>query len=188
MILTDTPGWPWRGKLWGHLVSDSSLEELHEFAQRIGKRRIGFQGDHYDIDAEEHALAVREGAQCVDSRELVRRLRDSGLRKRSKKETWSIAYQSENVHPYVKVNEIAAGVITRRDHRDSAQRALASARSSSDPISVLIVERSKETAIVLEVLDPPLFDPRTVDYLIHTMKGDVTTVELIFDSSERSSH
>ena len=77
MILTDTPGWPWRGKLWGHLVSDSSLEELHEFAQRIGKRRIGFQGDHYDIDAEEHALAVREGAQCVDSRELVRRLRDS---------------------------------------------------------------------------------------------------------------
>ena len=55
-------------------------------------------------------------------------------------------------------------------------------------LSVLIVERSKETAIVLEVLDPPLFDPRTVDYLIHTMKGDVTTVELIFDSSERSGH
>ena len=40
----------------------------------------------------------------------------------------------------------------------------------------------------LEVLDPPLYDPRTVDYLIHTMKGDVTTVELIFDSSERSGH
>ena len=86
------------------------------------------------------------------------------------------------------MNEIAAGVITRSDHRDSAQRALASARSSSDPLSVLIVERSKETAIVLEVLDPPFFDPRSADYLIHTMKNDVTTVELIFDSSELSGH
>ena len=101
-------------------------------------------------------LAVREGAQCVDSRELVRRLRDSGLRKRSKKEPWSIAYQSENVHPYVKVNEIASRSHHKKGPPRPAQRALASARSSSDPISVLIVERSKETAIVLGSRSTPL--------------------------------
>ena len=182
MILVDTPTWPWRGKLWGHLISDSSLGELHAFAQGMGKRRIGFQGDHYDIDAEEHALALQHGALCVDSREIVRRLRDCGLRERSKKEPWSIGYQSEGIHPFAKVNEIVAEVVTRSDHRHSAEEALASARSLSDPLSVLVVERSEETAIVLEFKDPPLFDPRSVDYLIHSVKSAITSVELIFES------
>ena len=61
MIFVDTPSWPWRGSLWGHMVSDASLAELHNFAQGIGKRRIGFQGDHYDINVDEHALAVQAG-------------------------------------------------------------------------------------------------------------------------------
>ena len=185
MILIDTPSWPWRGKLWGHLISDSSLSELHEFAQRIGKRRIGFQGDHYDIDTEEHVLAMQEGARCVDSRELVRRLRDCGLRQRSKKEPWSITYQSEGVQPFDQINAIATEAIAVRDHRTFVHKALASADSLSDPLSVLVVERAQETAMVLEFLDPPQFDPTTVDCLIHSVKAGVTTVELIFDSSGR---
>tara|TARA_B100001142_G_scaffold131310_1_gene132898 strand:+ start:638 stop:952 length:315 start_codon:yes stop_codon:yes gene_type:complete len=104
------------------------------------------------------------------------------LRERSKKEPWSIGYQSEGIHPFAKVNEIVAEVVTRSDHRHSAEEALASARSLSDPLSVLVVERSEETAIVLEFKDPPLFDARTVDYLIHSVKSAITSVELIFES------
>lgn len=79
-ILVDEPVWPWRGRRWAHLVSDSSVEELVAFAQRIGLDPRLFQGDHYDVTAELRAGALAAGAQAVSSRELVRRLRASGLR------------------------------------------------------------------------------------------------------------
>jgi hypothetical protein len=81
-ILVDPAIWPWRGRRWAHLVSDQSYEELHQFAERLGIPRRVFQGDHYDIptDVREDALAL--GACAVDSRELVRRLRGAGLRRR----------------------------------------------------------------------------------------------------------
>ncbi len=68
---------------WAHLVSDRSYDELHEFARGIGKRRLGFQGDHYDIDEIDRARALDLGAELVDSRELVRRLRRAGLPNRT---------------------------------------------------------------------------------------------------------
>ena len=77
------------------------------------------------------------------------------MRERSKKEPWSIGYQSEGIHPFAKVNEIVAEVVTRSDHRLSAEEALASLRYLIP--SVLVVEQSEETAIVLEFKDPPLF-------------------------------
>jgi Protein of unknown function (DUF4031) len=81
-ILVDPAVWPWRGRRWAHLVSDDSYDELHAFAVRLGIPRRAFQGDHYDVPADlrEHALAL--GATAVDSRELVRRLRGAGLRRR----------------------------------------------------------------------------------------------------------
>ena len=51
-ILVDEAIWPWRDRLWAHLVSDSSHEELHAFAARLGLPRRIFQGDHYDVPAE----------------------------------------------------------------------------------------------------------------------------------------
>ena len=36
MILIDEPVWPAHGTLWGHVVSDRSLEELHAFARVAG--------------------------------------------------------------------------------------------------------------------------------------------------------
>ena len=45
-VLVDAAVWEWRGARWAHLVSDESYDELHEFAQLLGKRRLGFQGDH----------------------------------------------------------------------------------------------------------------------------------------------
>lgn len=79
-ILIDDARWWWRGRKWCHLVSDSSYEELHDFAQRAGIPRRGFQGDHYDVPEEYRADLIAAGAVHVESRELVRRLRDAGLR------------------------------------------------------------------------------------------------------------
>lgn len=80
MILIDEPRWWYRGRRWSHLVSDSSLAELHEFAQAQGIPRRGFQGDHYDVPEEYCAQLLAAGAVKVDSRDLVRRLRAAGLR------------------------------------------------------------------------------------------------------------
>ncbi|MDQ3469790.1 MAG: DUF4031 domain-containing protein [Actinomycetota bacterium] len=79
-VLVDEPRWWWRGRRWCHLVSDDSLDELHEFARRLGIPRRAFQGDHYDVPEEHRPEVVSAGAQEVESRELVRRLRAAGLR------------------------------------------------------------------------------------------------------------
>ena len=80
-VLLDPAVWPWRGQLWAHLVSDTSYDELHDFAARLGVPRRGFQGDHYDIPASLHPRAVELGAQQVSARELLRRLKAAGLRR-----------------------------------------------------------------------------------------------------------
>lgn len=80
-ILVDDAIWPWRGRLWAHLVSDTSYEELHAFANRLGLPRRIFQGDHYDVPTEVRERALSLGAQPVPGRELVQRLSDAGLRR-----------------------------------------------------------------------------------------------------------
>ncbi|SES45058.1 Protein of unknown function [Pedococcus cremeus] len=79
-IWIDPPAWPAHGRLWSHLVSDTSYEELHRFAEAAGLPRRGFEGDHYDVPEERYAALVAAGAHPVEGRELVRRLRASGLR------------------------------------------------------------------------------------------------------------
>ena len=80
-ILVDPAIWPWRGREWAHLVSDSSYDELHVFAARLGIPRDAFQGDHYDVPTELRLEAIALGATPVDARVLVRRLRAAGLRR-----------------------------------------------------------------------------------------------------------
>ena len=79
-ILIDDPRWPAHGRLWSHLVSDASLDELHGFAAANGIPRRGFDLDHYDVPAEAFDRLVAAGAQHVDGHTLVRRLIASGLR------------------------------------------------------------------------------------------------------------
>ena len=79
-ILIDRPAWPAHGTLWSHLVSDSSLEELHAFASAQGIPRRGFDLDHYDVPQARYDSLVAAGAVPVDFRGLVTRLRASGLR------------------------------------------------------------------------------------------------------------
>jgi hypothetical protein len=82
VILVDRAVWPWRGRVWAHLVSDESYDELHAFAAQMGIPRKAFQGDHYDIPSEYREEALALGATAVEARELVRRLVASGLRRR----------------------------------------------------------------------------------------------------------
>jgi hypothetical protein len=79
-ILVDDAVWPWRGRLWAHLVSDRSVDELHAFAERLGIPRRAFQGDHYDVTDELRDCAIAEGARAVTSRDVILALRRSGLR------------------------------------------------------------------------------------------------------------
>lgn len=82
MILIDPPQVPWRGRLWSHLASDTSFEELHAFAAALDVPARGFDRDHYDIPAEYYEVALAAGATAVSSRELVKRLVEAGLRRR----------------------------------------------------------------------------------------------------------
>lgn len=82
VILVDRPIWPAHGTRFAHLVSDTSLEELHRFAQHLGLPRRAFHRDHYDLPARLWQDAIDLGAVEVDPRELVRRLRAAGLRVR----------------------------------------------------------------------------------------------------------
>jgi hypothetical protein len=80
-ILLDPAVWTWRGRRWSHLVSDESYDELHLFAARLGIPRRAFQADHYDLPANYRSAAIALGAEEVDARQLVRRLKAAGLRR-----------------------------------------------------------------------------------------------------------
>jgi hypothetical protein len=82
LILIDPPGVPSRGRLWSHLASDTSYDELHDFARSLGIPPRGFDRDHYDVPAELYEAAVAAGALPVRSRELVAALMAAGLRRR----------------------------------------------------------------------------------------------------------
>ncbi|MFD1828684.1 MULTISPECIES: DUF4031 domain-containing protein [Streptomyces] len=81
-VYIDPPVWPGHGRMWSHLVSDVSHEELHAFAAALGCPRRAFDRDHYDVPEERYERAVGLGAVEVGSKELLRRLTEAGLRRR----------------------------------------------------------------------------------------------------------
>ena len=81
-VLIDPPLVPAHGRMWSHLASDESYDELHAFAAELGIPPRAFERDHYDVPGEYYDAAVAAGATPVSSRELVRRLITSGLRRR----------------------------------------------------------------------------------------------------------
>jgi predicted metal-dependent HD superfamily phosphohydrolase len=83
-ILIDPPLWPAHGTVFSHLVSDESLAELHEFAQKAGLSERAFDRDHYDVPARRHTELVAQGARPVTGGDLIRALRASGLRVRAR--------------------------------------------------------------------------------------------------------
>ena len=90
-ILIDPPHWPAHDTLWSHLISDTSYDELHEFARKLGVPRKGFDLDHYDVPASRYTHSIELGAKPVRARDIVHHLRASGLRVR--------AYEREAMRP-----------------------------------------------------------------------------------------
>ncbi len=61
----------------GHMVSDSSLMELHQQAQKMGLKREWFQNHskhpHYDLTTQRmRNKALMCGAKLVSSKDLIR--------------------------------------------------------------------------------------------------------------------
>jgi hypothetical protein len=83
-VLIDPPTWPGHGRLWSHLVSDTSYAELHAFAERLGVPRRAFERDHYDLVEDRYAAALAAGARPVSSRDIVAALHAAGLRRRKR--------------------------------------------------------------------------------------------------------
>jgi muramoyltetrapeptide carboxypeptidase len=86
-VLIDPPNAAGHGRLWSHLASDTSYDELHAFARTVGIPERGFDRDHYDVPAEWYDQVVAAGAEPVSSRELVQRLLAAGLRRRKQSRT-----------------------------------------------------------------------------------------------------
>lgn len=83
-IYIDPPQWPARGRLWSHLISDTSFDQLHAFARETGIPAGAFDADHYDIPSDRHAECVAAGAHPCRSRDLVTMLHRAGLRRRKR--------------------------------------------------------------------------------------------------------
>ncbi|MDQ0641858.1 DUF4031 domain-containing protein [Microbacterium murale] len=79
-VLIDDPIWPAHGRLWAHLISEDSLDELHAFALRNSVPPRAFDLDHYDVPADALPRLIAAGAVHVGGKELTRRLIASGLR------------------------------------------------------------------------------------------------------------
>ena len=80
-VLIDEPRWWFRGRRWCHLVSDASLDELHDFAEPASASPGGRSRATTTTSPRSTARTWwRAGAVEVESRELVRRLRAAGLR------------------------------------------------------------------------------------------------------------
>lgn len=63
-------------------MSDTSLDELHDFAAALEVPPRAFHDDHYDLPDDVRDRAVAAGAVEVSSRDVVRILREAGLRRR----------------------------------------------------------------------------------------------------------
>ena len=63
------------------MVSDTSVVELKEFASDLGLPNRGFQGDHFDVPEHMREIAIAAGAIEVTTREILKALYRSGIRK-----------------------------------------------------------------------------------------------------------
>jgi hypothetical protein len=60
------------GNRWCHLFADEADgEEIHQFAEGIGVRRMWFRRDHYDLTAKKRRQAIAHGAVEVSAREAI---------------------------------------------------------------------------------------------------------------------
>lgn len=81
-IFIDPPAVEGHGRVWSHLASDTSYDELHAFARELGIPERGFDRDHYDVPSDFYDAMIAAGATPISSRALVGALIAAGLRRR----------------------------------------------------------------------------------------------------------
>ncbi|WP_449374394.1 DUF4031 domain-containing protein [Arthrobacter psychrolactophilus] len=91
MIFIDPPFWPAHGTIFSHLISDTSVAELHAFAEANGVTERAFDLNHYDVPERLYAELVAAGATPLSGKELARTLVASGLRIKAKYRVKSVA-------------------------------------------------------------------------------------------------
>jgi hypothetical protein len=89
MIYIDKANWNWKGKKWCHLLADT-VEELHEFAKKLGLKREWFQDKksfpHYDLVESKREKALELGAEEIKNRsDYLKILTIANVLKREKK-------------------------------------------------------------------------------------------------------
>ena len=152
-ILVDAAIWPWRGDRWAHLVSDQDVQELHDFATSIGKKRVSFQGDHYDVNVAQRERALAAGAEAVDSRVIVRSLRAAGLRRRQPDpaDQWEWHVRTRVVGPRQALDALAP--VTDLPGGDvlvsSAAELVADSSLAAAPTDVVALRSASMTAVLL---------------------------------------
>jgi len=154
-ILVDAAIWPWRGRRWAHLISDVSYHELHEFAVSIGVRRVGFQGDHYDIESDTRLIALEQGAVDADSRQIVQRLRASGLRiiPGQKPPSWQVITKRMTLDDGASLKTaLVPEVFGSTTHR--FVNALSTDLLRIGAVEATVVSRPAEAALILSVSGP----------------------------------
>lgn len=77
-VYVDEAKYPFRGKLYCHMMTDGETTELTAFADRIGLRRDWIQRkgshyEHYDLSPTMRAKAIAAGAVAVDAKALIKR-------------------------------------------------------------------------------------------------------------------
>ena len=84
-VYIDPPRWPAHGTVFSHLISDTSLSELHELARALGVSERAFARDHYDVWREwppDSPVLTAPGA-FGDLRATGAGIRRAGSRRRS---------------------------------------------------------------------------------------------------------
>lgn len=77
--------------MFSHLISDTSVEELHAFAEANGVAGRAFDLDHYDVPERLYEDLIAAGAMPLSGKELARALVASGLRVKAKYRVKSVA-------------------------------------------------------------------------------------------------
>ena len=129
-IWIDPPKWPAHGTVWAHVVSDSSLSELHDFAARAGLSPRGFDADHYDVPSQRVPALIAVGARTTSSRDLLRRLTESGLRV-----------------PKRKGERVLATVLIELDDGPAHRELIASAVAVATPVTHVLIRT--DTALLI---------------------------------------
>lgn len=148
-LYIDPPRWPAHGTLFSHLVSDRSYQELHTAAAELGLPSRAFEEDHYDVPARLYGAALELGALAVSGGDLIRVLRDSGLRVPARE-------RIERVLPELRRRWNHGGLGEEHLREDLLQRWTQVHRQYHTPVHLLeCLEAIDELAPEVLGIDPP---------------------------------